>query len=205
MFRIGGAIPIRFSGSVVLEQPNGVCFKISVSGVSDLNFVIDALQTVSLVNMAPSFHKIFGGKKTLPEDFMRKCMVSGGAVTISEKLVRDHGWDGEKLMAAPVMVVEAGVVADSHWVLLGKLKDVVFSASSVWARADKRLKVTVRLDDLSVFSFSSSNSTPNLSAWLDQEDLDMVSFSTVGQGGETLAIDFNEAKQLGAGGCLLRL
>ena len=53
---------------------------------------------------------------------------------------------------------------------LGKLKDVVFSASSVWARADKRLKVTVRLDDLSVFSFSSSNSTPNLSAWLDQED-----------------------------------
>lgn len=153
--------------------------------------------------MAPSFHKIFEGKKTLPEAFMRKCMVSGGAVAISEKLVKDHGWDREKLMAAPVMVVEAGVVVDSHWCLLGKLKDMVFSASSIWAGADKKLKVTVRLDDVSVFTFSSSNTTSNLSAWLDQEDLDMVTFTLVGQGGEPQVIDVNEAKQLGAGGCFV--
>ena len=58
--------------------------------------------------MVSAFNKIFGGKKHLPEAFIKKCMVEGGAVTISEKLSREHGWDGEKLMAAPVMVVEAG-------------------------------------------------------------------------------------------------
>ena len=80
---------------------------------------------------------------------------------------------------------------------------MVFSATSIWAGADKKLKVTIRLDDLSVFSFTSSNASSNLSAWLDHEDLDVVTFSLVGQGGEPQAIDFNEAKQHGAGGCLL--
>ena len=80
MFRIGGAIPIRFSGSVVLEQPNGVCFKISVSGVSDLNFIIDVLQTVCLVNMAPSFHKIFPAHPALVDFVVLFCLAARSGV-----------------------------------------------------------------------------------------------------------------------------
>ena len=147
--------------------------------------------------MAPTFQKIFEGTKSLPEDFIRRCMVSGGAVAISDKLKKDHGWDGEKLMAAPAMVLEGGVIVDSHWCLLGKLKDMVFSATTIWAGAEKDLKVTVRVDDLAMFTFSSSNSS-NLSAWLDRDEMD-VTFSLVGQGGEIQVIDFNEAKQRGAG------
>ena len=147
--------------------------------------------------MAPTFHKIFEGTKSLPEDFIRRCMVSGGAVAIGDKLKKDHGWDGEKLMAAPAMVLEGGVIVDSHWCLLGKLKDMVFSATTIWAGAEKEMKVTVRVDDLAMFTFSSSNSS-NLSAWLDRDEMD-VTFSLVGQGGETQVIDFNEAKQRGAG------
>ena len=46
MYRIGGAVPIRFLGAV-FEQPNVLCIKISVSGVSDLYFILDALLTVA--------------------------------------------------------------------------------------------------------------------------------------------------------------
>ena len=62
--------------------------------------------------MAPTFQKIFEGTKSLPEDFIRRCMVSGGAVAIGDKMKKDHGWDGEKLMAAPAMVLEGGVIVD---------------------------------------------------------------------------------------------
>ena len=147
--------------------------------------------------MAPTFDKIFEGKKPLPEEFIRRCMVSGGAVAIGEKLKKDHGWDGEKLMAAPTMVLEGGVIVDSHWCLLGKLKDMVFSATTIWAGAAKEMKVTVRVDDVAMFNFTSANSS-NLSAWLDREEMDCT-FSLVGQGGELQAIDFDEAKQRGAG------
>ena len=46
MYRIGGAVPIRFLGAV-FEQPNVLCIKILVSGVSDLYFILDALLTVA--------------------------------------------------------------------------------------------------------------------------------------------------------------
>ena len=46
MYRIGGAVPIRFLGAV-FEQPNVLCTKILVSGVSDLYFILDALLTVA--------------------------------------------------------------------------------------------------------------------------------------------------------------
>ena len=85
-------------------------------------------------------------------------------------------------MAAPAMVLEGGFIVDSRWCLLGKLKDMVFSATTIWAGVAKEMKVTVRVDDMAMFTFTSSNSS-NLSAWLDREEMD-VTFSLVGQGGE---------------------
>ena len=115
-------------------------------------------------------HKIFAGRKKVPENEMRASMITGGAVTLGLKLQQDHGWNGTSLLAAPVAVVEAGAVVDSHWVVLGGLKDLSFSANLLWPRASKDLKVIVKLSDLSMFSFGK---TPNLSQWLEKDELEV--------------------------------
>ena len=51
--------------------------------------------------MGKGFDKIFDGKKTIPEEVLRRCMVAGGAVALGAKLRDEHNWDGESLMAAP--------------------------------------------------------------------------------------------------------
>ena len=64
--------------------------------------------------MGKGFDKIFDGKKTIPEEVLRRCMIAGGAVALGAKLRDEHNWDGESLMAAPTLVLEGGVVVDSH-------------------------------------------------------------------------------------------
>ena len=52
---------------------------------------------------------------------------------------------------------------DTHWVLLGALKDLAFSANQLWVGLEKDLKVTIKLEDLGMFTCGESN----LSGWLD--------------------------------------
>ena len=80
--------------------------------------------------------------------------------------------------------------------VLGGLKDLVFSANLVWTEGKKDLKVAVKLDDLTMFSFGEGN----ISGWLDREELE-VSYSL--DNGE--AIQFEEAKQYGVDEFCLRL
>jgi hypothetical protein len=116
----------------------------------------------------------------------------------------DHGWNGTSLLAAPIAVVEAGAVVDTHWTILGGLKDLSFSANLVWPRAAKEMKVVVRLADLSMFTFAA---TPNLSDWLCRNELEVTFTHTVTAPGEpaiTSNISYEQAQQHGAGEFCLR-
>ena len=62
-------------------------------------------------------HKIFKGKRCIPEEELRACLISGGVVALAEKLRNSHGWNGVSLLAAPMLTLtlEAGGVVDSCW------------------------------------------------------------------------------------------
>ena len=150
-------------------------------------------------------HKIFAGRKLLPEAEMRSSMITGGAVTLAAKLRDDHGWNGTSLLAAPIAVVEGGAVVDTHWAVLGGLKDITFGANSLWPRAEKELKVIIKMQDLSMFTFGA---TPNLSQWLQRDELEVTFTHTVAAPGEPAVVShlsFDQARQHGAAEFSLRL
>ena len=159
--------------------------------------LLPPLQTIPV--MGKGFDKVFDGKKAIPEEVMRRCMIAGGSVALGAKLREEHNWDGESLLAAPMLVLEGGVVVDSNWCIVGKLQDMSLTAAAVWAGADKEMRVVVRMTDMSMFSFSSSN----LSSWLDRTELE-VTFLYPGQTGELEPIPFNEACAKGAGEFCIR-
>ena len=126
--------------------------------------------------MALVRNKVFSGKKVIPETTLKQMVISGGSVALAEKLRQSHGWDSNTIMAAPIAVMESGVVTDNHWVLLGSLKPIKFSANSVWPEAPKDLRVIIDMPDLTVFTFAGST---NLSYWLDREELEVSYTHTV--------------------------
>ena len=65
--------------------------------------------------VASKFDKIFNGRKVLEEAEMRASLVSGGAVALGEVLRDKYGWNGTSLLAAPMMTLEAGSIADCNW------------------------------------------------------------------------------------------
>ena len=117
-------------------------------------------------------HGIFNGRKQMPEAEMRAGIIMGGKVALAEKLRKDHAWNSRSLIVAPTMVLEAGAIVDSNWSVLGELRDLSFGANLLWAKANKDLKVTVKMEDLSMFDFKDTN----LSEWLDRKELE-VQFS----------------------------
>ena len=62
-------------------------------------------------------HKIFKGKRCIPEEELRAGLISGGVVALAEKLRNSHGWNGVSLLAAPMLTLtlEAGGVVDTRW------------------------------------------------------------------------------------------
>ena len=102
-------------------------------------------------------------------------------------------------------MIESGAVVDSHWVLLGSLKDLMFGASSIWPGADKEVKVTVRLTDMSMFNFGADT---NLSHWLDRDKLEVTFSHTTPAMGEDAVISntisFQQARNHGVGEFALR-
>ena len=123
-------------------------------------------------------HKIFNGRKQMPEDEMRAGLIMGGKAALAEKLRKVHAWDGRTLIAAPSAVLEAGAIVDNYWSILGELKDLTFGANLLWAKGNKDIKVNVKMEDLSMFDFKDGN----LSEWIDRKELE-VTFS-VGDGEE---------------------
>ena len=62
-----------------------------------------------------NFHKIFKGRKEIPEEELKAGLISGGVAALAEKLRTSHGWDSTTLLAAPLLALEAGAVADCRW------------------------------------------------------------------------------------------
>ena len=60
-------------------------------------------------------HKEFKGRKAIPETELKAGLISGGTVALAEKLRNSHGWNGVALLAAPILTLEAGGIAGSHW------------------------------------------------------------------------------------------
>ena len=79
------------------------------------------------------------------------------------------------------------------------MKDLVFSANLLWAKGSKEAKVTVKMDDLAMFSFADGNIT----GWLDREDLECSYSLDSGEGASV--ISYEEAKLNGVGEFCLRL
>ena len=77
----------------------------------------------------------------VPQDFLREEAAPGGANKDEHDLRWDCGsggelkscqWcDGASILAAPVLVVESAVVADSTWVVLGPVKAITFAANAL--------------------------------------------------------------------------
>ena len=62
-----------------------------------------------------TMHKIFKGRRCIPDTELKAGLISGGSVALAEKLRNNHGWNGMSLLAAPVLTLEAGGIADTHW------------------------------------------------------------------------------------------
>ena len=116
------------------------------------------------------FHKVFKGRAKLSERSIKEGMITGGAVALEEKLRANHGWNGASLLAAPIVVLENGAIVDTHWAVMGKVKDVTFSANFLWQRAEKELKVAIRVPTLTIFDFA----VGNISNWLNREELEVI-------------------------------
>ena len=54
--------------------------------------------------------------------------------------------------------------------MLGGLKDVTFMANTMWKDGSKDMKVTIKMDDLTMFAFADGN----ISEWVDREDLEVT-------------------------------
>ena len=74
------------------------------------------------------------------------------------------------LLTAPIATLESGTIVDTHWVVLGAMKDLKFSGNNLWTGASKELRVTVNLDNLSMFTFGGAT---NVSHWLDRQELEV--------------------------------
>ena len=62
-----------------------------------------------------TMHKIFKGRRCIPDTELKAGLISGGSVALAEKLRNNHGWNCMSLLAAPVLTLEAGGIADTHW------------------------------------------------------------------------------------------
>ena len=129
---------------------------------------------------------------------MQASMIAGEAVVLAKKLWNDHGWNGTLVLATPIMVVESGAVVDTHWAVLGGLRDLTFNANLLWLGTAKELKVTVKLTDLNMFTFTRSN----LHFWLDRSELEVTFTHTNPAQGEEAALNnslsFEQARLHGA-------
>lgn len=67
------------------------------------------------ISAVDKIDKIFKGRKTIPEVELKASLISGGTVALAEKLRNSHGWNGVALLAAPILTLEAGGIAGSHW------------------------------------------------------------------------------------------
>jgi hypothetical protein len=132
---------------------------------------------------------------------MKASLLAGGSVALAEVLRRDHDWDGAQIIAAPVAVIENGAVVETRWAALGRLEDLTFGADLVWEKAEKSVKVVVKVNDLKMFSFGCLN----VSHWLDGAELDVKFFSTGGGKSAAGEISQEDAKMRGAGDFCLRL
>ena len=139
-------------------------------------------------------HKIFSGRKRLTAEVMKEGMITGGAVTLAERLRQRHGWNGTSLLAAPIITAEAGAIVDTNWILLGALKDVNFAANYLWPGGEKEVKISLRVEDLSMFNFAAGN----LSQWLNREDLDVIFLAPEGE------LTYEEAQERGVGDFCIR-
>ena len=80
---------------------------------------------------------------------MRALTVTGGAVAISEMLKDYMEWNEVTPVAIPVHVVDAsGRIKTSSWNAFGALKPCVWSCGSIWEKADKSVKIVLRIGDL---------------------------------------------------------
>ena len=147
-------------------------------------------------------HSIFSGRKLLPETEMRASMITGGQVTLAGKLSREHAWNGQSLLATPIVVVEGGAVVDIHWAVMGALKDITFNAHQVWHGGSKDLKVAVKVPDMGIFTFPGAC---NLSHWLGREELEVsYTLPQAADGEEDAALTWEEAANHGVGDFSLR-
>ena len=60
-------------------------------------------------------HEVFKGRKAIPETELKAGLIAGGTVALAEKLRNSFGWNGVALLAAPILTLEAGGIAGSHW------------------------------------------------------------------------------------------
>ena len=136
-------------------------------------------------------NKIFNVKRKITDNVIRQGFISGGHLALADKLL-EANWDSRSLLAAPVMIIEGGNIADTHWDIFGALRDVTISAQTLWKKADKSLKICVKMTDVSIFTFPSPG---NVSLWLDRRELDVSYHHVHTEGAQPTEVSWEEAKE----------
>ena len=144
------------------------------------------------------FSDIFKGRGFPSLPLLKSLRVTGGATAIMNKLIAETNYDNTRVVASGVITTDlAGVIKDTHWVLMGALRRATWAASKIWKDADKDVHVIFRFPDLSVFEFPA---TSNMSAWVNHDQLDVRFLKKSAKE----AIDWETAAEMGVGDMVIR-
>ena len=112
---------------------------------------------------------IFDNRGPIPQEVLQSVAIRGGATHIDDALSR-NGWDRKSLVACPIVTTDqdAGKVVGSRWCIRGDISSCTVKATSVWAQADKDIKISWKLKGSDfLFSGRDSETPANFSDWYD--------------------------------------
>ena len=91
-------------------------------------------------------HDVFTQRGPIPGDFLKTLCVKGGGTHIDDKL-KEFGWDGQSVVAAPVISTEpgSGNILNSRWAVRGPISTRNIKASQIWPNVDKNITVSWNL------------------------------------------------------------
>ena len=131
---------------------------------------------------------------------LKRVTVAGGHTAVATKL-KDLGWDGSSIVTTVQhRLGAAGNIASTNWLALGSLQHFTVYGTDIWPGADKKLKVTFKVDNLGMFTF---RALKNISDWVRLGEI-LPTF-TMGSRTAKRTVTTVEAMHLGAGDLSCRI
>ena len=143
---------------------------------------------------------LFLKRGPLSKAILSSLHIRGAGVQVDDALLRKE-WDGQQAVVTSVMTVDpaSSQIRGTRYETRGALSQVIkFKASELWVGAKDGIDVVIKLDDLSIIRWASEGDHRNLSAWIEDKELEVTL-----QKGETV-IQEEEKEELGVGDFVIR-